>query len=201
MMSNIALLLTKTIGAAGAILALASPALAQSWEDKEQGEYPTQSADDENANVDDTDATSADDGNYEGADSGQIEREQDDEQQNGAGDEAAEGDRSQQDYRGWQGGYALAGSGVGDLHPALRDTPQGRIFVLRRFDINRDGRIDRAEARDANRAFFQLADRNRDGQLNGGEIRYALSEKPWRRGEVREEQSQRWDPQPGYDDR
>lgn len=200
-MSNIALFLTKTIGTAGAILAMASPTLAQSWEDNQQGEYPAQAAHDENAYPDDSDATSADDGNYEDADPGQVERNQDDDQQGGALDDAAEGDRSQQDYRGWQGGYALAGSGVDDLHPALRDTPQGRMLMLRRYDINRDGRINRAEARDANRDFFQLADRNRDGQLTGREIRFALSEGPWRRGEIREDRSQRWNPQPGYDDR
>jgi outer membrane protein OmpA-like peptidoglycan-associated protein len=53
-------------------------------------------------------------------------------------------------------GYGLAGPGVADLVPELRDTPRGRAFVMRNFDFDRDGYISRREAREANRAFFEM---------------------------------------------
>ncbi|MES2986801.1 MAG: OmpA family protein [Pseudomonadota bacterium] len=51
----------------------------------------------------------------------------------------------------------LIGPGVPMLLPELRRTDRGRIFVMRNFDANRDGRIDRREAADANRAFRRVA--------------------------------------------
>lgn len=63
----------------------------------------------------------------------------------------------------WGGGrqgdreYRLQGPGVRLLLPELRRTNRGRAFVLRNFDANRDGRIDRREAAQANRAFRQVA--------------------------------------------
>jgi len=47
----------------------------------------------------------------------------------------------------------LIGAGVAELLPDLRRTPRGRAFVMRNFDLNRDGRISPREARAANRAF------------------------------------------------
>ena len=55
----------------------------------------------------------------------------------------------------------LAGPGVRLLLPELRDTPRGRAFVRRRFDFNRDGLVQREEARAANRAFGEAAGPNR----------------------------------------
>lgn len=57
----------------------------------------------------------------------------------------------------------LIGAGVRDLLPDLRRTPRGRIFVMRNFDLNRDGRISPREARAANRA-FTTAGLDRDGR-------------------------------------
>ncbi|RYE01441.1 MAG: OmpA family protein [Sphingomonadales bacterium] len=63
----------------------------------------------------------------------------------------------------WGGGrhgdreYRLQGPGVRLLLPELQRTNRGRAFVLRNFDANRDGRIDRREAVEANRAFRQVA--------------------------------------------
>ncbi|MEJ7935551.1 OmpA family protein [Sphingobium sp. AN558] len=62
----------------------------------------------------------------------------------------------------WSGGrgndreYRLVGAGVPLLHRELRNTNQGRAFVLRNFDFNRDGRINRREADQANRAFIEV---------------------------------------------
>ena len=47
--------------------------------------------------------------------------------------------------------------GVPLLYPELRDSPRGRAFVMRNFDLNRDGFIDPREARAADRAFDQMA--------------------------------------------
>lgn len=63
----------------------------------------------------------------------------------------------------WGGGrhgdreYRLVGAGVPLLLPELRRTNRGRAFVMRNFDANRDGRINRIEAQRANRAFRQVA--------------------------------------------
>ncbi len=60
------------------------------------------------------------------------------------------------------GSYRLAGVGVPDLYPELRGTPRGRAFVMRNFDYNRDGRVNRREADAANRAFAGVAGPRRD---------------------------------------
>ena len=75
------------------------------------------------------------------------------------------------------GGYKfeLRGDGVGDLIPELRDSGRGKQWVEHEFDFNGDGWIDRREARAANRAFFDLADRNRDGRLSYNEVQYGLN--------------------------
>ncbi|RYY40045.1 MAG: OmpA family protein, partial [Sphingomonadales bacterium] len=63
----------------------------------------------------------------------------------------------------WSGGrsgdreYRLVGAGVPLLHRELRNTPRGRAFVMRNFDANRDGRINRREAEEANRVFIRIA--------------------------------------------
>lgn len=73
-----------------------------------------------------------------------------------------------QDHWDWHGGhrgdraYVLVGQGVRFLIPELRDTNRGRAFVLRNFDRNRDGRINRIEADEANRAFIHIAGPRRD---------------------------------------
>lgn len=53
------------------------------------------------------------------------------------------------------GAYRLVGVGVPALFPELRNNPRGRAFVMRNFDWNRDGRINRREADAANRAFLR----------------------------------------------
>ena len=63
----------------------------------------------------------------------------------------------------WSGGrsgdreYRLVGAGVPLLHRELRVTNRGRAFVMRNFDHNRDGRINRREAQEANRVFIRIA--------------------------------------------
>jgi outer membrane protein OmpA-like peptidoglycan-associated protein len=53
--------------------------------------------------------------------------------------------------------YRLARPGEAMLFPELRGTPRGRAFVMRNFDFNRDGYIDRREADAADRAFAEVA--------------------------------------------
>ena len=70
-----------------------------------------------------------------------------------------------QDRWDWNPGprpYQLAGPGVRMLFAELRDSPRGRAFVMRNFDTNRDGFIDRREADAANRAFARIAGPSRD---------------------------------------
>ena len=68
----------------------------------------------------------------------------------------------------WGGGrqgdreYGLAGVGVPLLYPELRRTNRGRAFVMRNFDLNDDGRINRREAEAANVAFAEVAGARRD---------------------------------------
>lgn len=68
----------------------------------------------------------------------------------------------------WTGGraddrqYGLEGVGVPHLYPELRRTNRGRAFVMRNFDRNRDGRVNRREAEAANRAFAEVAGPPRD---------------------------------------
>ena len=67
----------------------------------------------------------------------------------------------------WSGGrsgdreYRLVGPGVPLLHRELRNTNRGRAFVMRNFDDNRDGRINRREAEQANRVFIEIGRPNR----------------------------------------
>jgi outer membrane protein OmpA-like peptidoglycan-associated protein len=81
---------------------------------------------------------------------------------------AAAAPAAAQDRWDWSGGratdraYQLAGVGVPILFPELRETRRGRAFVMRNFDMNRDGRINRREADEANRAFAQVAGPRRD---------------------------------------
>jgi len=75
---------------------------------------------------------------------------------------------SAQDRWDWNGGregdreYRLVGPGVPDLYPELRRTNRGRAFVMRNFDFNRDGLVNRREAMAANRAFESVAGRARE---------------------------------------
>jgi outer membrane protein OmpA-like peptidoglycan-associated protein len=75
---------------------------------------------------------------------------------------------SAQDRWDWGGGragdraYGLVGAGVPLLFPELRRTNRGRAFVMRNFDFNRDGRINRREADAANAAFASVAGPRRD---------------------------------------
>lgn len=59
--------------------------------------------------------------------------------------------------------------GYAKLGGVLRD-PDLRRWASRNFDRNRDGRIGRAEADEANVAFFRYADRNRDGRISASEL-------------------------------
>lgn len=69
------------------------------------------------------------------------------------------------DYGGGRPGQSLtvlAGVGVSSLIPELRDTRRGRAFVLRNFDADGNGRINRVEADEANRAFIRITGGRRD---------------------------------------
>ena len=80
----------------------------------------------------------------------------------------AAGPASAQDRWDWNGGregdreYRLVGPGVPQLYPELRRTNRGRAFVMRNFDFNRDGLVNRREAEAANRAFESVAGRDRE---------------------------------------
>jgi outer membrane protein OmpA-like peptidoglycan-associated protein len=63
------------------------------------------------------------------------------------------------DYR--PGDYRLIGAGVRLLVPELRRSPRGQAFVMRNFDLNRDGRVQPREAQAANEAFLRVAGPNR----------------------------------------
>lgn len=89
----------------------------------------------------------------------------------------AAGPASAQDRWDWGGGrigdreYRLIGQGVPLLHRELRNTNRGRAFVMRNFDFNRDGRVNRREADAANRAFVDVAGAGRgrfDWDSRGG---------------------------------
>jgi outer membrane protein OmpA-like peptidoglycan-associated protein len=69
--------------------------------------------------------------------------------------------------------YDLAGPGVPLLYADLRNSQRGRAFVMRNFDMNRDGFIDPREARAADRAFDQMAhgDRRHFAWGRGGDDR------------------------------
>ena len=75
------------------------------------------------------------------------------------------GPASAQDRWDWSAGdrdYRLVGPGVRQLYPELRRTGRGRAFVMRNFDFNRDGLVNRREAEAANRAFAEVAGARRD---------------------------------------
>src|SRR5690349_18926945 len=80
----------------------------------------------------------------------------------------AAGAASGQDRWDWDGGrdgdreYRLVGPGVPQLFAELRRTNRGRAFVMRNFDFNRDGLVNRREAAAANRAFAEVAGARRD---------------------------------------
>jgi outer membrane protein OmpA-like peptidoglycan-associated protein len=70
-----------------------------------------------------------------------------------------------QDRWDWRPGdrpYRLVGPGVPMLFPELRASPRGQAFVMRNFDWNHDGVIERREADAANRAFARVAGPRRD---------------------------------------
>lgn len=78
----------------------------------------------------------------------------------------------------WRPGeYRLVGAGVRDLYPELRGTERGRAFVMRNFDANRDGRVNRYEAADANRAFERRAGADR-GRFDWGRAARADAGEP-----------------------
>jgi hypothetical protein len=80
-------------------------------------------------------------------------------------------------YRPGDGYYGgQYGSGWATLYSWLRRDPAARHWVMWYFDDNRNGRLGKEEARDANRAFDRLADRNRDGYVSDREVRWALDE-------------------------
>lgn len=98
----------------------------------------------------------------------------------------------------WAGGrpgdravYRLTGAGVPILFPELRGTIRGRAFVMRNFDVNRDGRINRREADAANAAFADAAGPRRDRFDWGSRDRVVVVEETrvggdnWDRGAMR----------------
>ncbi len=95
----------------------------------------------------------------------------------------------------WAGGrpgdraaYRLIGAGVPILFPELRGTIRGRAFVMRNFDFNRDGRINRREADAANAAFAEAAGPRRDRFDWGSRDRVVVVEEVrggWDRGAMR----------------
>lgn len=74
-----------------------------------------------------------------------------------------------QDRWDWSGGrpdgpdFRIAGPGVRILYPELRESRRGRAFVMRNFDRNHDRFLTMFEAREANRAFAQIAGPRRGG--------------------------------------
>jgi outer membrane protein OmpA-like peptidoglycan-associated protein len=68
-----------------------------------------------------------------------------------------------QDRWDWSGGrpgmadFRMVGPGVRILYPELRETRRGRAFVMRNFDRNHDHFLTMFEARQANRAFAEIA--------------------------------------------
>ncbi|WP_116089569.1 OmpA family protein [Sphingomonas crusticola] len=73
----------------------------------------------------------------------------------------------------------LVGMGVPLLRPALRDTPRGRAFVMRNFDVNDDGRINPREAEAANRAFGEMARSGRGGDWSRDRVVVRTESNGW----------------------
>lgn len=96
------------------------------------------------------------------------------------------------DYAGGRPGerdLILVGVGVRELLPELRATNRGRAFVVRNFDDNSDGRINRREAQAANRAFIQIAGGNRarfDWDARDGDWRRPAADGRWDRRALRD---------------
>ena len=102
-----------------------------------------------------------------------------------------------QDRLDWGGGpsgerdYRLDGAGVRLLYPELRESGRGRMFVLRNFDWDRDGRIAPREAQAANVAFARAAGPHRDrfdwDRHDGGPDRGPIAAGPgrWDEGAMR----------------
>ncbi|CAN5369308.1 hypothetical protein BH10PSE15_BH10PSE15_14030 [soil metagenome] len=97
------------------------------------------------------------------------------------------------DWRAGDRVYRLAGPGVPMLYPELRGTPRGRAFVMRNFDFNREGFINRREADAANRAFADVAgddrarfDWDRPGRVVGGNIQRIGGPGGWDRAAMRD---------------
>lgn len=88
-----------------------------------------------------------------------------------------------QDRWDWRAGdrpYRLTGPGVPLLFPELRRSARGQAFVMRNFDRNGDGIIQRREADAANRAFAQAAGPRRDRfdwNRRGGADRVVVEER------------------------
>ena len=88
-----------------------------------------------------------------------------------------------QDRWDWRPGdrpYRLVGPGVRMLFPELRRSPRGQAFVMRNFDWNHDGVIERREADAANRAFARVAGPRRDRfdwDRHGGPDRVVVEER------------------------
>jgi outer membrane protein OmpA-like peptidoglycan-associated protein len=110
---------------------------------------------------------------------------------------ALAGTAQAQDRFDWSGGrpggrdFVLEGRGVPILFPELRGTNRGRAFVMRNFDLNRDGRINQREANEANRAFAEIAGPRRDRfdwDRRGGSGIVAVPVQPggWDRGAMRD---------------
>ncbi len=99
---------------------------------------------------------------------------------------------AQPEFRGEGRGPRLVGPGVEVLVPELRESRRGRIFVMRRFDLDGDGILSRREAWAANRAFRErrgadwdaLADGGRRGgeRVGGGEWRSRMRGYNFRQG-------------------
>jgi len=84
------------------------------------------------------------------------------------------------DWRAGDRPYRLVGPGVRVLFPELRQSPRGQAFVMRNFDWNHDGVVDRREADAANRAFARVAGPRRDRfdwDRHGGPDRVVVEER------------------------
>lgn len=88
-------------------------------------------------------------------------------------------DRSGYDYSDrsyqWDRHGRLRGDGVGNLHPYLRDTRQGRQFVVRLLGT---GYVSNRGARIANREFYRSGHRDRrwEGRRGGYDDRYGYND-------------------------